>query len=85
MVGSLPARVAALTRHRPADDADLADARRRLHDRHLAQYVAKVLDDAPALSRAQRDAIAGALFGAADRVRADATDATDAITRPGAA
>lgn len=61
MVRTLPARVAALTRHRAPDDPDLAAARRQLESEHAARYVRELVDRAPALTPEQRDRIAVAL------------------------
>jgi len=56
------ARVASLTRSRPADDPDLLAARQRLRTDRLAQHVARVVADAPPLTPEQRDRIASALW-----------------------
>jgi len=61
VVRTLPARVAALTRHRPPDDPDLAAARRQLESEHTARYVRELVDRAPVMTPEQRDRIAVAL------------------------
>jgi len=58
------ARVASLTRSRPADDPELVDARQKLKAERLAGHVAKVVAQAPPLTPAQRDRIAVLLRGA---------------------
>jgi len=57
------ARVASLTRSRAADDPELVTARRNLKTERLADYIVRVVDDAPALSAAQRDRLALLLRG----------------------
>lgn len=66
------ARVASLTRSRPADDPDLLAARQRLRTDRLAEHVARVVADAPPLTAEQRDRIAAALWAgsAGDRTAA---------------
>jgi len=59
------ARVASLTRSRPADDPDLVDARQKLKAERLAEHVTKVVAQAPPLTPAQRDRIAVLLRGGA--------------------
>lgn len=54
-------RVASLTRSRPADDPELIEARRNLRAEKLAEYVARVVAEAPPLTDAQRDRIAALL------------------------
>jgi len=61
VVRTLPARVAALTRHRSPDDPDLAAARRQLESEHTARYVRELVDRAPVMTPEQRDRIAVAL------------------------
>ena len=57
------ARVAALTRSRPADDPDLLAARRDLRCERLADYIQRTVDAAPPLTAAQRDRLATLLRG----------------------
>lgn len=57
------ARVAGLSRSRPADDPELLDARRDLRATRLAEHIAKVVDEAPRLSDEQRDKLAVILRG----------------------
>lgn len=57
------ARVAGLSRSRPADDPDLLNARRDLRAERLAEHIAKVVDDAPPLTPEQRDRLAVILRG----------------------
>ncbi len=66
------ARVASLTRSRPADDPDLLAARQRLRTNRLAEHVARVVAEAPPLTSEQRDRIAAALWAgsASDRTAA---------------
>lgn len=52
------ARVASLSRSRPADDPDLLDARRNLKAERLADHIAKVVSEAPPLTPEQRDRLA---------------------------
>lgn len=54
-------RVASLTRSRPADDPELIEARANLAAEKLAEYVARVVAEAPPLTDAQRDRIAALL------------------------
>jgi len=58
------ARVAALTKHHPDGSPTLTGARRDHAAEKLADYVAKVVAQAPPLSPAQRDRIAVLLRGA---------------------
>lgn len=51
-------RIAALTRSRTADDAELIDARRNLAEAKIATYVQSVLDSAPPLTDEQRTRLA---------------------------
>ena len=59
------ARVASLTRSRPATDPELVDARQKLKAERLAEHVTKVVAQAPPLTPAQRDRIAVLLRGGA--------------------
>jgi tartrate dehydratase beta subunit/fumarate hydratase class I family protein len=65
------ARVASLTRSRPANDPELVAARRDLAAERLAEHVRKVVAEAPPLTAEQRDKII-ALFGTAVRTVAAA-------------
>ena len=56
-------KVGALSRSRNADDPDLADARRNLRAARLADYVEKVVAEAPPLTPEQRDRITAILRG----------------------
>ncbi len=47
------ARVAALSRSRPADDPDLLDARRNLRAAKAEEYIKKLVDAAPPLTDEQ--------------------------------
>ena len=58
------ARVAVLTRHRPADDPELIEARRNLKALRLEDHVKAVVDSAPPLTEAQRERIHQILHGA---------------------
>lgn len=51
-------RVAALSRSRRPDDAELIEARRRLAAEKLASYVSRVVAEAPPLTNEQRHRIA---------------------------
>lgn len=55
------ARIASLTRSRQADDPELVEARRNLKAARLEDHIAKVVDEAPALSSEQRVRIAALL------------------------
>ncbi|MCV7744784.1 hypothetical protein [Micrococcus luteus] len=55
------ARVASLSRSRSTDDPELIEARRNLKAERLADYVARVVAEAPPLTDAQRDRIAAML------------------------
>ncbi|GAA3680820.1 hypothetical protein GCM10022376_20030 [Yimella lutea] len=59
------ARVASLSRSRPADDPDLAAARRNLRAEKLAEHIAKVVAQAPPLTPEQRDRLVVLLRGGA--------------------
>jgi len=55
------ARVASLTRSRPADDPDLVAARLRLKAARVEDYIARVVSEAPPLTPEQRDRLASLL------------------------
>jgi hypothetical protein len=55
------ARVAALSRHRPADDLDLADAVTELRTERLADHIREVVESAPAPSPEQIERLRGLL------------------------
>ena len=55
------ARIAGLTRSRPANHPDLIEARRRMRAELLAEHVAKVVAEAPPLTVEQRERIAAIL------------------------
>lgn len=55
------ARVAILTRKRPAGHPDIEEARRRLAEANISQYVERVVAKAPPLTTEQRDRIAALL------------------------
>ena len=55
------ARIAGLTRSRPADHPDLEEARRRMRAELLAEHVQQVLDGTPPLTTEQRQRIANLL------------------------
>lgn len=57
------ARVASLSRSRPADDPDLISARVNLRAERLADYVARVVALAPPMSAEQRSRISALLDG----------------------
>jgi hypothetical protein len=57
------ARKAALDRHRQPNDPALVEASRDLAAANLQQYIAQIVADAPPLSAAQRDHLAGLLRG----------------------
>lgn len=61
------ARVASLSRSRPADDPDLVDARRNLRAERLAAHIEKVVAEAPPLTAEQRDRLAALLRGGGAR------------------
>lgn len=52
------AKVASLSRSRPANDPELVAARRNLKAIRLEEYVARVVAEAPPLTDEQRDRIA---------------------------
>lgn len=60
------AKVAALSRSRPADDPQLVDARRDLKAARLEDYVCRVVSEAPPLSTEQLDRIAVLLRSGGD-------------------
>lgn len=55
------ARIAALSRSRPADDPDILAARRDMRAARLADYIARTVDTAPPLTTEQRDSLAALL------------------------
>jgi hypothetical protein len=55
------ARIAALTRSRPADDPELLGLKRDLKALRLEEHVRRVVDEAPPLTDEQRDRIASLL------------------------
>lgn len=55
------ATVAALSRSRSHDDPDLIAARQRLRAAKLEEYVSRVVAEAPPLTTAQLDRVAGLL------------------------
>ena len=57
------AKVAALTRSRPATDPDLINARLDLRVARLAEHVARVVAEAPPLTADQRSRLAALLGG----------------------
>lgn len=59
------ARVAALVRHRGADDPAVLEAKRELAAENIASYVERVVAGAPPLTPEQRDRIAALLGGRA--------------------
>jgi hypothetical protein len=59
------ARVAALKRHRPADDPAIMEATRDLRAARLEEHIRRVVDTAPVLSTAQRDRLSVLLRPAA--------------------
>ena len=61
------ARVASLSRSRPADDPDLVDARRNLRAERLAAHIEKVVAEAPPLTAEQRYRLAVLLRGGGAR------------------
>lgn len=63
------ARVASLSRSRPADDPDLVDARRDLIASRAEEYIRKLVDAAPPLTAEQRSRLA-ALFAPGEKVSA---------------
>ena len=56
-------RLGAIKRHHPNDTERLADARRDLAAAKLADYIARTVDAAPALTLEQRDRLAMLLRG----------------------
>ncbi len=59
------ARVASLSRDRAPNDPEIIAERRNMRAERLADYVAKVVAEAPPLTPAQRDRIAVLLRGGA--------------------
>lgn len=57
------ARVASLTRSRPADDPDLIAARQSLKAARLEDYIRRTVDAAPPLTPEQREKLALLLHG----------------------
>jgi hypothetical protein len=55
------AKVAALSRSRPANDPEIIEARRNLKALKLEEYVSKVVAEAPPLTADQADRIAALL------------------------
>lgn len=55
------ARVGALSRSRRTDDPEFLDAKRRLAEANIAEYIEKVLAEAPPLTDEQRVALADLL------------------------
>ena len=55
------ARIASLSRSRPADDPDLTQARRNLKALKLAEYVQRVVAEAPPLTDAQLERVSDLL------------------------
>lgn len=67
--GTLSARgrVASLSRSRNADDPEFIDAKRDLASEKIAQYIERVVADAPPLTDAQRSRLAALLTTGAER------------------
>lgn len=59
------ARIAGMTRSRPADDPDLLAARQNFKALRLEDHIRRVVSEAPPLTDAQRDRIATILRGGA--------------------
>lgn len=59
------ARVAALTRHRPDDQASIAEAKRALLAASAEDYIKRLVDSAPKLTDAQRARLAVLLLNGA--------------------
>lgn len=55
------AKIASLSRSRPADDPEIIEARRNLKAIRLEEYVQKVVSEAPALTAEQSSKIAALL------------------------
>lgn len=72
------AKVAGLARSRPAEDPELADARRALDVAKLESYIERVVSAAPPLTALQRDRLTSLLHTAPapDRVLRRDVDAT---------
>lgn len=62
------ARVAALTRHKSADDPETVDAKRDLRAAKLADHVRRIVDEAPPLTDEQRRSIAALLQAGGEHV-----------------
>ncbi len=62
---SARARHNSLRRYRPADDPEVLAARRDLRAARLADYIERVVSEAPPLTDAQRDRLALLLRGGA--------------------
>ncbi len=60
------ARIASLSRSRTPDDPELVDARCNLRVERAADYIQRLVDDAPALSAAQLDRLAALLVKGGD-------------------
>ena len=60
------ARVASLSRSRTPDDPELVEARRNLRCERLADYITRVVDEAPPLTDAQRTRLSALLRGSGD-------------------
>jgi hypothetical protein len=63
---NLAGSISAITRHRGPNDPRLPELRRDLAAEQLADYVTKIVAQAPPLSPEQRDRIANLLRPAAD-------------------
>ena len=61
------AKVASLTRSRPADDPELVEARQNLRETRLAMHIARVVNEAPPLRPEQRDRLTAILRGGGHR------------------
>lgn len=61
------AKVASLTRSRPADDPELAEARQNLKAARLESHIVRILEEAPPLSDDQRRRLAGLFAGGASQ------------------
>lgn len=59
------ARVASLSRSRSSDDPDLINARRNLKAERLADYIQRVVNEAPPLTSAQKSRLASLIGGGA--------------------
>jgi len=63
LVRAASTRFAALTRHRPATDPQVAEAGRDLRAAQLEEHVRRVVDQMPPLSASQRNRLAVLLLG----------------------